>query len=226
MKIVVASLLVVSGTLTGQTRSQTLKGVLMDASCAAITSESGLSSNEAVRNSISSTSAVTQSGRASSTEGLRNNSPASQNMGVTAGQARETTAAPVVVAREQAKDEQLRIGSNASGTSQIAGAAATPDKSPAWTAVTSPSEGERGRPDTATVQEKYAGCAPAATTTSFALHTEGKLYVIDDEGNDLIRRQMSGEAFRAAMSAAKWISVTVEGSPAANGMFHVTSIRK
>jgi hypothetical protein len=81
-----------------------------------------------------------------------------------------------------------------------------------------------------TVREKYAQCMPTATTTSFAIHSNGQPYILDQAGNDMVRQQMSGEAFRAGMTDAsgqpRWMAVTVEGTPGANHGLTITSIRK
>jgi hypothetical protein len=81
-----------------------------------------------------------------------------------------------------------------------------------------------------TVREKYAQCMPTANTTSFALHANGQLYVLDQTSNDIVRQQMSGEAFRGAMSNANrqsdFMTVTVVGTPGTGNNLTITSVRK
>jgi hypothetical protein len=98
------------------------------------------------------------------------------------------------------------------------------------------SEGERSRTGSAmsgttltTVREKYSQCVVTPSTTSFAIHTDGQLYVLDQASNDMVRQQMSNEAFRASMSdggsGPKFMTVTVVGTPSGDRL-SITSVRK
>jgi hypothetical protein len=63
----------------------------------------------------------------------------------------------------------------------------------------------------------------------FAIHADGQLYVLDQAGNDMVRRQMSNEAFRAGMADAsgqpKFMTVTVLGTPSGDRL-SITSVRE
>jgi hypothetical protein len=79
------------------------------------------------------------------------------------------------------------------------------------------------------VREKYRACMVKPTSTSFALHSDGRLVVLDEAGNQLVRQQLALEEFRSAMTDAggnaKWMSVTVDGSMQGDRM-SVTSVKK
>lgn len=81
-----------------------------------------------------------------------------------------------------------------------------------------------------TVREKYRDCMVKSSTTRFALHTEGELYMLDEASNNMIMEQMRNEAFRASMTDSsgdpKWISVTVTGKPAGGDMLSLSSVRR
>jgi hypothetical protein len=80
-----------------------------------------------------------------------------------------------------------------------------------------------------TVREKYRDCIARSTTTDFALHANGQLYLLDAASNAMIRQQMQNEAFRASMTDAggspKWISVTVTGTPTGDTL-SIGSVRR
>jgi hypothetical protein len=100
------------------------------------------------------------------------------------------------------------------------------------TATTS-STGDRARSTdnriATTVGEKYKNCMATANTSSFAIYSNGSLYVLDQAGNDMVRQQMGAEAFRASMvdanGSTKWMTVTVQGTPNGESLA-ITSIRK
>jgi len=81
-----------------------------------------------------------------------------------------------------------------------------------------------------TVAEKYAACKATDETRSFAIHANGKLYILDDESNEMVRKQMRNEAFRASMSngrdGSRWMTVTLMGTPGAGNSLHLESVRK
>jgi hypothetical protein len=89
-------------------------------------------------------------------------------------------------------------------------------------------EGERSRMITS-VREKYRDCVARSTTTGFAIHANGQLYVLDPAGNEMVRQQMRNEAFRASMTdsagSPQWITVTVAGTPGGDTL-SVTSVRR
>ncbi|MBC7924919.1 MAG: hypothetical protein H7039_04610 [Bryobacteraceae bacterium] len=84
--------------------------------------------------------------------------------------------------------------------------------------------------DAETVREKYQACQVTASTTSFALHAEGALYVLDRASNQMVQEQMRNEAFRASMSdkkdASRWMTVTVQGTPTSENVLTIRSVRK
>ena len=71
------------------------------------------------------------------------------------------------------------------------------------------------RSRTADSGDKYENCKATSTTDSFAIHTDGKLFLLDEGGNEVVRQQVRNEAFRANMvnpdGAPRWLTVTVEG---------------
>lgn len=160
---------------------------------------------------------VTQAGRQSTTAGVHSSTGATS--GASSASAQGTTGAA-----ETGSSGSLRIHTadssnvNQAGTQGSTPAAKTGDRSrTADTAVSS------------TVREKYRECMATANTRLFAIHSNGALYVLDDAGNDMVRRQMSGEAFRGSMTGAsgapQWMTVTVQGT--ANGdSLAITSVRK
>jgi hypothetical protein len=81
-----------------------------------------------------------------------------------------------------------------------------------------------------TVREKYAECKVTPSSTVFALHAEGELYILDQASNAIVRRQMRNEAFQAGMvdesGEPRWMTVTVQGFAAADGSLSIRSVRK
>ena len=80
-----------------------------------------------------------------------------------------------------------------------------------------------------TVREKYRDCVARSTTTNFALHANGQLYMLDPASSEMVRRQMQNEAFRASMTdsagSPQWITVTVNGT-ASGDTLSVSSVRR
>jgi hypothetical protein len=54
------------------------------------------------------------------------------------------------------------------------------------------------------------------STASFAIHSEGRLLVLDDASNQMLRQQIGSDKFRNvftdASGTAKWGTVTLNGS--------------
>lgn len=77
--------------------------------------------------------------------------------------------------------------------------------------------------------DRYDTCKATASTTDFAIHTDGQLLVLDEEGNDLVRQQMRNDSFRASMSdesgAPRWLTVMVEGRKTGERLT-ITSLRR
>lgn len=88
-------------------------------------------------------------------------------------------------------------------------------------------EGTRSR--TADDGDKYEACKVTAETTDFALHTDGRLHVLDEQGNEVVRQQIRNESFRASLAdesgAARWVTVMVEARTAGDKLT-VTSLRR
>ena len=67
-------------------------------------------------------------------------------------------------------------------------------------------------------EDKYEKCKATADTVDFAIHTDGKLFLLDEGGNQVVRQQVRNESFRASMlddnGSPRWLTVTVEGRPA------------
>lgn len=65
--------------------------------------------------------------------------------------------------------------------------------------------------------DKYENCKATGNTSDFAIHTDGKLFVLDEGGNEVVRQQVRNESFRASMiddnGSPRWLTVTVEGRP-------------
>jgi hypothetical protein len=79
-------------------------------------------------------------------------------------------------------------------------------------------EGTRGRTAAAKHSDdsdRYEKCKATPSTTEFAIHTDGQLFVLDQDGNDVVRQQMRNDSFRSSLSdesgAARWLTVMVEG---------------
>jgi len=104
--------------------------------------------------------------------------------------------------------------------------------------ATSAGTGERARSETeteslnaeTTVREKYAGCVPKPSSTVFAIHANGTLYTLDQASNEMVSQQMRNEAFSANMSngrdGTRWMTVTVLGTPGADNLLTIRSVRK
>jgi hypothetical protein len=77
--------------------------------------------------------------------------------------------------------------------------------------------------------DKYEKCKATPDTTDFAIHTDGKLYLLDEAGNDVVRQQVRNESFRANMldgsGKPRWLTVTVEGQPTGNRLT-IVSLRR
>lgn len=83
--------------------------------------------------------------------------------------------------------------------------------------------------DPSTVREAYKDCLVKPETAAFAIHTDGKVYVLDTAGNEMVAEQMRNEAFRASMSdpagKTKWMTVTVVGTTSGDTLT-IRSVRK
>ena len=88
-------------------------------------------------------------------------------------------------------------------------------------------EGTRSR--SADNGDKYESCKATAETTDFALHTDGRLHVLDETGNEVVRQQIRNDSFRASLAdeagTARWVTVMVEARPAGEKLT-ISSLRR
>ena len=179
---------------------------------------------------------VTQAGRQSATAGVHGQTGATS--GASSASAQGTTGAATTTSDQSGSSLRTHTanssGVNQSGTQGSSSVSSQTRISGTATASASSGavSGDRNRSaetGMTQVREKYRDCMATAKTTAFALHSNGTLYVLDQAGNDMVRQQMSGEAFRASMTSAngapQWITVTVQGT--ANGEnLAITSVRR
>ena len=220
--------------------SPTMSGVLMNASCQAIASRQTGSSTRSsestgatsggnsasAQGTTGSATTTTGGSRASATQGT---SQADMNTVTHAG--RQSSTAGV---HGQAGATSGPSAASAHGTTGAAVIGSTTESSGRLqTHTAAGTSGDRNRSADSTmpstVRDKYKDCMATATTSAFAIYSNGNLYVLDSTGNDMVRQQMAGEAFRAAMTDAagtpKWMTVTVQGTPNGESLA-ITSIRK
>jgi hypothetical protein len=88
-------------------------------------------------------------------------------------------------------------------------------------------EGTRSR--TSDNGDKYESCKATAASTEFALHTDGRLHVLDENGNEVVRQQIRNESFRATLAdesgTPRWVTVMVEARVAGDKLT-ITSLRR
>lgn len=125
--------------------------------------------------------------------------------------------------------------SQASATGTTGAATATAPTESSIVQSVAPEIGERARlvssdSDQMTVRNKYRECMVKPSTTSFAMHAGGQLYVLDRASNDMVQEQMRNEAFRASMAnqqdQSQWMTVTVKGTPTSDNTLTIRSVRK
>jgi hypothetical protein len=101
--------------------------------------------------------------------------------------------------------------------------AARPKKAPRKAAA----EGTRSR--SADNGDKYESCKATAETTAFALHTDGRLHLLDENGNEVVRQHIRNDSFRASLAdeagTPRWVTVMVEAR-AAGDRLTITSMRR
>jgi hypothetical protein len=68
-----------------------------------------------------------------------------------------------------------------------------------------------------------------STTTSFAVHSDGRLLLLDDASNQMVRQQLSSDQFRSGLTDASgnpsWMNVTLDGSMQGSRL-SITSVKK
>ena len=88
-------------------------------------------------------------------------------------------------------------------------------------------EGTRSR--SADNGDKYESCKATADTTEFALHTDGRLHLLDENGNEVVRQHVRNDSFRASLATEsgtpRWVTVMVEARPAGDRLT-ITSLRR
>jgi hypothetical protein len=162
---------------------QSFRGILMDASCQAIQSRSTSSGN-------SPTSEGTRSRAATTAVGGSTSNTASDGTAAATPAAAATTAATTGVATDQS--------GQATATREKAAASAAGERS--RSAHVNPNS------QWMTVREKYKDCKVTSRTTSFALMSEGQLYMLDDDSSSLKPQTSS-----SAASDSEWRTVNIVG---------------
>jgi hypothetical protein len=188
---------------------QTWSGVLMDASCKVISNEKSENSS-----GLKTYSGPTPRPGASTTpEGAEVPARPRTQAGATPGAPEDDPLAP---------------------RTARPGVGATPQAHPSATAQ----EGQRSRTTDVepadsssftTVREKYKDCMVKPSSTKFAIHSAGKLIVIDEASNQVVKQALSGDQFQGDLTDAsgkpQWMSVTLSG-PMQGDRLKVTSVSK
>ena len=215
--------------------AQTITGLLMDATCSTITSaptpKAGTDSTSASNKPTPATAGPSDAS-ATGTTGAASNDAAG-----TGTRHRNAPAEPDRSMRRETEASTRGVAtagpssSSATGTTGAAVETVPPQPGRVGPARTPRDTANRiENSDTQTVAEKYATCKANDGTTAFALHANGTLYVLDDESNEMVRKQMRNEAFRASMSngrdGSRWMTVTVMGTPGTGNALHLESVRK
>jgi len=219
--------------------SKTITGLLMDASCAPIASTRSSAPNPATETEHRSAALSGGPAHASATgtTGAASNTAApSPRAG--AEDRRDTE---VVPDRNTRRETEAAVRGNPTAGPSYSSATGTTgaavDTTPPQTSHVQGSA-TRGRSEppsgaltaAETVAEKYAACRPDEKTTHFAIHASGELYILDNDSNDMVRKQMRNEAFRASMSngrdGSRWMTVTVLGTTGPGNNLKVESVRK
>lgn len=72
------------------------------------------------------------------------------------------------------------------------------------------------------VPEAYSNCRISAGTTSFAIHSKDKVYMLDRISNQMMQEHMAA----ARPASGQWIAVTVVGTPTSDNVLTLRSIKK
>lgn len=243
-------------TLPGQTSEQTITGVLMDASCPAIGRSADSAENQVKHNGQTGANEQSTLGETARTKtetesrDLKVYDSKKTSSDQSEQDAGNNPGTNVAALQAQEKEVTRSVSSATAGPSQASATgttgAATSTAPPqsgnvqslssvqgpgASNSAATSATGERSRtaPVRTTVGEKYKACIAKPTTTAFAIHSDGKLYVLDADSNKMVQEQMRNEAFQASMSdksgAPQWLSVTVVGT-ASDDTLSITSVRK
>ena len=219
---------------------QMYKGVLMDASCSAIqTKLSSMNTSETTRAKTETATATTASA-SSQTGGATANTPSgagtsgslssTTNSGGTATSPTTATETPATTSAKTgvSTDQSGNATSNTStATTASASGAGTSGSNSVTSYTGTTGSGDRNRKmdtDTSTagsqwvtVREKYKDCKPTASTTSFAIMSNGELYLVDDASGTLKQRVSNN-------TDTDWHSVSINGSLTGNRL-NATSIQ-
>ena len=198
-------------------------GVLMDATCAAVTSGAGSGSG------VTSYSG-SQSGSATASTGATGTRPTGEGTTSTASAGQTSQGA-----RDQGASSTTSTSSpttTGTGTTAAAGTTGQSGQAGHSGAASGDTSGQRSRSSAdsasfSTVREKYRDCMVKPTTTSFAIHSDGRVILLDEASNQTLRQKVAAGEFKpsgtggtaatpgsTAGSAGSndWMSVTVNGS--------------
>ena len=215
-------------------------GILMDASCAAITSASSASSYTAPGTTPTAattprtpTDTATAAGTATPSPTTGVTQAGTTHSGTHAGttdalgqtrvtdRANQTQMPRTTAQAAERNDPATGIAGRGTGagtsTAPQAGQPnidATGPQSTVASSGTTPgavAEGSRARTEMVptTVREKYKDCKVTANTTRFAIYSNGKITMLDDASNTMVRDKLAGNT---RVAGSEWMSVTMGGS--------------
>jgi hypothetical protein len=161
-------------------KSASYRGILMDASCKAIQSRSITSINKESAAAAAATSATTTS-----------------TTGVSTDQAAQATATNRTTPTSNPSLKVYDGNTGGPAVKDATGAAPTGERSRAADPLTDPQWTK--------VRETYKDCKVTPTTSSFAIMSNGQLYMVDDTSGTL-RHKMS------ANTSSDWAAVTLMGT--------------
>ena len=75
------------------------------------------------------------------------------------------------------------------------------------------------------VPDTYSGCKLKGSTTSFALYSNGKVYMLDRVSNQMMQDSMS-KANSDAQDGSKWINKTLVGTATSDNVLTLRTIKK
>jgi hypothetical protein len=80
-----------------------------------------------------------------------------------------------------------------------------------------------------TVREKYGACQVKPTTTSFAIYSQGTVYMLDASGNQAISQQMTSGTLAGGSdqnAGSRFMMVSVNGTPQGDRLTGVTTVER
>jgi hypothetical protein len=75
------------------------------------------------------------------------------------------------------------------------------------------------------IPERYRNCKVKASTTSFALYANGRVYMLDRVSNQMMQEHMT-KSKRPDASSSRWMTRTLVGTPTSDDVLTLRSIRK